>query len=142
VGAAFEGALRGLPAIAVSVDTGQPAHLDEAVELLHAILGRALTRPLAPRTVLNITLPDLPRAEIKGVRAAALGGASCHDRLLVQDGGRSGEYHIVCERPEHAPWPASDFEAVAGGYIALTPLRYDLVDESALAELDDWGRDV
>ena len=32
----------------------------------------------------------------------------------------------------------TDFEAVAAGYVALTPLRFDLLDEAALAAMSDW----
>jgi 5'-nucleotidase len=140
VGAALEAALRGVPAVAVSVESRSPGHLDEAEGLLRHIVALALVRGLPPKTVLNINLPDRPLEAMRGVRLARLGGASCHDRIFVagEDGGRS-EFRIVCARPPEPSWPQTDLEAVAEGYVAPTPLRMDLVDEAALAAMSDWG---
>jgi 5'-nucleotidase len=140
VGAALEAALRGVPAVAVSVESGSPGHLDEAEGLLRRIIALALERGLPPRTALNVNLPDRPPEAVRGVRLARLGGASCHDRIFVADadGGRS-EHRTTCERPLGPSWPQTDFEVVAAGYVALTPLRTDLADEAGLAAMSDWG---
>jgi len=140
VGAALEAALRGVPAVAVSVESSSPGHLDEAEELLRGIIALALERGLPPRTVLNVNLPDRPLVAMRGVRLARLGGASCHDRVFVagEDGGRS-EFRIVGARSPGPSRSQTDLEAVADGYVALTPLRMDLLDEAALAAMSDWG---
>jgi len=140
VGAALEAALRGVPAMAVSVESASPEHLEEAEGLLRRIVALALKRGLPPRTALNVNLPDRSPEAVRGVRLARLGGASCHDRIFVADadGGRS-EHHIACERPPGPPRSQTDFEVVAAGYVALTPLRTDLVDEAGLAAMSDWG---
>jgi 5'-nucleotidase len=139
VGAALEAALRGVPAVAVSVESGNPGHLDEAEGLLRSIIALALERGLPPQTIVNVNLPDRPPAAMRGVRLASLGGASCHDRIFVagEDGGRS-EFRIVCARPPSPSSLPTDLEVVADGYVAVTPLRMDLVDEAALAALSDW----
>ena len=36
----------------------------------------------------------------------------------------------------------TDFDAVAAGFVALTPLRYDLLDEELLADLAAWDLDL
>ena len=139
VGAALEAALRGVPAVAVSVESSSPGHLDEAEGLLRRIIALALERGLPPRTALNVNLPDRSSGEMRGVRLVRLGGASCHDRLFVagEDGGRS-EFRIACTRPPQPSSSQTDLEAVAAGYVALTPLRLDFLDEAALAAMSDW----
>ena len=125
--------------MAVSVESGNPGHLDEAEGLLRSIIALALERGLPPQTIVNVNLPDRPPAAMRGVRLASLGGASCHDRIFVagEDGGRS-EFRIVCARPPSPSSLPTDLEVVADGYVAVTPLRMDLVDEAALAALSDW----
>ena len=136
VGAALEAALRGVPAVAVSVESGNPGHLDEAEGLLRSIIAPLY---LLATVVLSVNLPARPPAAMRGVRLASLGGASCHDRIFVagEDGGRS-EFRIVCARPPSPSSLPTDLEVVADGYVAVTPLRMDLVDEAALAALSDW----
>lgn len=142
VGAALEGAMHGLPAIAVSVASREPGSLDEVTDLVGAIVARGLSNVLPPRTVLNVNLPDRPLAEIVGVRVAGLGGASCTDRVEFSgDNVIGGEFRVYCDAPDSALQLGADFEAVAAGFVALTPLRYDFVDQRAVAAIETWRLD-
>ena len=144
VGAAFEAALRGLPAISVSVESMEPGWLPEAVPLIRGIVRQVIARGLPPHTILNVNLPDRPLARIEGVRPARLGGASLHDRVFVcLDGGSScvQEFFLAGDHPSSGDWAATDFEVVAQGCVSLTPMSYDLLDAGALAGLRDWDLD-
>lgn len=141
VGAALEAALRGGAGVAVSVESREPRWLDEAVPLVREILARVVARGLPAHSVLNVNLPDAPAGEIRGVRPARLGGASCHDRVTLA-GERAGEYFVPCDGPPVTVAADTDFEVVAAGYVALTPLRYDLLDTALLAEIAAWDWDV
>jgi 5'-nucleotidase len=140
VGAALEAALRGGAGIAFSVESREPRWLDEAIPLVRAIVHRAIAFGIPAQTVLNVNLPDAPAAQIHGVRPARLGGASCHDRVtLAGEGG--GEYFVPCDGPGDLPGVDTDFEVVAAGCVAVTPLRYDLLDAELLADLAAWDLD-
>jgi 5'-nucleotidase len=141
VGAALEAALRGGAGIALSVESREPRWLDEAVPLVRAIVHRAIEYGVPAQTVLNINLPDVPAADIRGVRPARLGGASCHDRVTLAGDG-AGEYFVPCDGPGPAAGFDTDFEVVAAGCVALTPLRYDLLDAELLADLAAWDLDL
>lgn len=141
VGAALETALRGGAGLAFSVESREPRWLDEAVPLLRAILRRAVDEGVPPRTVLNVNLPDLPAAEIRGLRPARLGGASCHDRVTLA-GEHAGEYFVPCDGPPAVAGFDTDFAVVAAGFVAVTPLRYDLLDAGLLADLAAWEPDT
>ena len=139
VGAALEAALHGVPGVAISVETREPVHLSSTEPLLTALVERVLLAPLPHGVVLNVNLPDLPAKEMAGVKVTTLGGASCHDKLVLHDDdGMHGEYRIVCERAPLEPWAADDFEAVADGYVSLTPLHFDLTSREGLAALAGW----
>jgi len=167
VGAAFEGALRGLPAIAFSVEHFEPRWLDEAVPVFRALVEEVIARGLPRHSVLNVNLPDRPLAEMAGIRPARLGGASCHDRVLLHENGAGPaspagddglrppaltaaagsldgvrEYYVPCEEPTAAEWAGTDFAAVADGYVAVTPLQYHLLDAELLSQLSNWNLDL
>jgi 5'-nucleotidase len=153
VGAAFEAALRGLPAVAFSVESREPRWLDEAGPVLRGIVEQVVARGLPRHRMLNVNLPDRPLLEFGGVVPARLGGASCHDRVFVSDDGagrvtddsrpeRVTEHLVPCEHPASGDWTDTDFDVVARGCVAVTPLSYDLLDDALLAELLSWEFDA
>lgn len=163
VGAAFEAALRGYPAIAFSVESREPGWLDEAEPVLRAMVGHVISRGLPRHSVLNVNLPDRPLAEFAGIRPARLGGASCRDRVVLAAASVGGpdagpgagglllghgeqladrEYPLPCEHPASGDWVETDFQVVARGCVAVTPLRYDLLDPALLADLATWELDL
>lgn len=155
VGAAFEAALRGFPALAFSVESESPGWLDEAVPVIRGLVELVIARGLPRQSVLNVNLPDRPLVEFAGIRPARLGGASCHDRVFIGrdgagpdgDGEAPGagdaesvdEVFVPCEHPTSGGWADTDFDVVGRGYVAVTPLHYDLLDLELLATLADWG---
>ena len=145
VGAAFEAALRGYPAIAFSVESRTPGWLDEAAPVLRAMVEHVIARGLPRHSILNVNLPDRPLAELAGIRPARLGGASCHDRVLLEGAGPGApprEVLLPCEHPASGEWVDTDFDVVAQGCVAVTPLRYDLLDPGLLADLASWDLDL
>jgi 5'-nucleotidase len=145
VGAAFEAALRGLPAVSVSVESMEPEWLPEAIPLIRGIVRQVVAHGLPRHTILNVNLPDRPLSRIAGVLPARLGGASLHDRVFVCLDGDSScvqEYFLAGDHPTSGDWAATDFEVVAQGSVALTPMRYDLLDPEALAGLREWDLDL
>ena len=142
VGAALEGALVGLPGVAISIEQSTPRYLESMESLLTALVERLILAPLPRGVALNVNLPDVPAGRLRGAKVTSLGGSSCYDRVVLQsDDGVHGEYGIVCERAPVEPWAANDFEAVAEGYVSLTPLQFDLTSREGLASLAAWPVD-
>jgi 5'-nucleotidase len=108
------------------------------------MVGHVIERGLPRHSILNINLPDLPLADITGVRPARLGGASAHDYVFLadDDGGPAGKHYLPCEHPATGDWVDTDFDVVASGAVAVTPLRYDLLDPDLLADLASWDLDL
>ena len=144
VGAAFEAALRGRPAAAFSVEQLEPGWLDEAVPILRAMVGHIIERGLPRHGILNVNLPDRPLAEITGIRPARLGGASAYDYVTLAGDGDAApaEHYLPCDHPASGEWAETDFDVVASGAVAVTPLRCDLLDPGLLADLAGWDLDL
>jgi 5'-nucleotidase len=139
VAAAMEGYLFGVPAIAFSlVDKGY-AHLDSAARIAHDIVARYVRRPLAPPFLLNVNIPNLPYADIKGVVATRLGKRHPSEPVVKMLNPR-GEpvYWIGAAGGAREGGPGTDFHATAAGYVSVTPLQIDLTHDEQLPAVSGW----
>jgi len=126
VAAAREGALKGIPAIAVSA--ARDAELTAAAELgARLALGLAA---LAPGGVLvNV---NVPKGRDWPLRATRLGRRIYRDEVEFRRDPRGGEYlWIGGPGADHHPIPGSDTEAFDAGAVGITPLMLDLSDRAA-----------
>jgi 5'-nucleotidase len=139
VGAALEGALLGIPALAVSVMGRQPQHLDDVAAAAVSIVRRVVEARLPPQVALNVNLPDLPAAKITGVQVTRLGLASYHESFEVEDSnGRSHVYRVHSELRESPNDDGTDFAAVAAGAVSVTPLSTDWRAVAAVPTIEGW----
>ena len=70
VGAALTAGNLGFPALAISIDSTAPVHLDTAATVAASAMDWLLQAPAG--TVLNVNVPDLPFDQVRGVREAPL----------------------------------------------------------------------
>lgn len=142
VAAAMEGALAGIPSIALSqryADTGLGDEVSFAAaegwgeRVLRPLLGREWT----PGTVVNVNFPPLPADAVKGVKVVRQGMRDYgRARLEHRIDPRGFPYYwLSLGRIEHALAPGTDLAAVAEGYVTVTPLHLDLTHERSLEAL-------
>jgi 5'-nucleotidase len=94
--------------------------------------------PLAPRSLVNVNFPALPPEEVKGVRVVAQGLRDYGRLQIVSNRDPRGyEYHWFGLGPAfETAAHATDLEAIADGYVAVTPLHLDLTHRESLAMLE------
>lgn len=139
VAAAMEGRHLGFPAIAVSMNSYIPKHYETAAKAVVQLLSRLNQSSFAANTILNINVPDIPWAEIKGFKATRLGNRHKSEGVIIQDDPRGDPMYWV--GPPGAAQDAgegTDFHAVSNSYISITPLQIDLTRYDSLTELDNW----
>jgi 5'/3'-nucleotidase len=142
VAAALEGVVLGLPAIAVSQQSGAGA-LDYrfdggfAFELAANFIARLVERiedvPMPAKTLLNV---NVPAGEPGGVEVTSLGKRIYRDELkldLEEENRR--RYWIYGSDPGFHDEPGTDLAAVAAGRVAVTPIHFDLTDRPSLEAL-------
>jgi 5'-nucleotidase len=133
ISAAMEAVMIGIPAVAASVDSHEPRHYETVLELALR-LGRLGPRGLRGDTVLNINAPDLPPAEIKGVRVTRLGVRE-YDAWLREEAREDGlrTYRYAGSNPVYRPGIPEDTDVAAhrDGYATITPLCFDLTARGA-----------
>jgi 5'/3'-nucleotidase len=142
VAAALEGVVLGLPAIAVSQQSGSRAldyRFDGGYEfgVAAAFVARLVERigqvPLPAKTLLNINVPACPPG---GVEVTSLGKRIYRDELKLEreEEGRR-RYWIYGSDPGFEDEPGTDLAAVDSGRVAVTPIHFDLTDRPSLEAL-------
>ena len=142
VSAAIEGALAGIRSIALSQvyaseGMGDSVPFAAAREWGAKVLAPLLDVPLPPRTLVNVNFPALLPEEIQGIRVVRQG---FHDyaRGSVVEGMDPRGYRYFwfgLHGIEHTPGHATDLEAIADGFVSVTPLQLDLTHNASLVEL-------
>ena len=142
VSAAMEGALAGIPSIALSQSyakegMGDTVPFAAAEAWAEQVLQPLLDAPMAPRTLVNVNFPALAPDAVKGVRVTRQGIRDYGRLRIVQRTDPRGyDYYWFGLAPVvQTPGHTTDLEAIADGFVAVTPLHLDLTHESSLAAL-------
>lgn len=160
VAAAMEAALIGIPAIAVSLgtgdrDPGDPIY-ETAAEYARRVMVALLADPLPRHMFLNLNVPGRPLDRIAGLKVTPMGKRYYHPMVQMNRDPRGRAYYWIggphdrfdgWERPAEidAPEPPEDdldgwwFER---GYATLTPLHPDLTAFDTLERLQRWSLDT
>ena len=142
VSAAMEGALAGIKSIALSQSyakegMGDTVPFAAAEAWAERVLGPLLETPFAPRTLVNVNFPALPPDQVRGIRIVRQ-GLRDYGRLRIDQrtDPRGYNYYWFGLGPMiHTPGHATDLEAIADGFVAVTPLHLDLTHDDSLVPL-------
>ena len=125
LGAAFEAARNGIPAVAVSVAGYR--HLDAAAQELLPVLRQILEREQEPWTVWNVNFPAMNTVGCKGIRwDCPAAPVSLFREKYIPVSDRDG---VVSLRNQGIPTPnerileGTDADAVRKGYIAISRVK-------------------
>ena len=138
VAAAMEGCFLGAPAIAVSLawtDGEDHRHFDTAAEVTRQLLLSLSQQGAPSRCLLNVNVPNVPIDSVQGIRNARLGERHKAAAVVRQSDPKGRPVFWI--GPSGAPQvdgPGTDFHCVQTGYVAVTPLQFDLTDHGRLAE--------
>ena len=142
IGAATEGYLFGIDAIAFSQVERGWAELDAAVTAAVDIVQRLRgeIRGAHSPWLHSVNIPNLPLDRLKPLRVCRLGRRHCAGQVFRQE-NPLGEtmYWIGLAGSAADAGEGTDFHAVDHGHIALTPLGVDLTDHRALDVWRDWS---
>ena len=139
VAAAVEGRFLGLPAIAVSLVGPQGSHFETAAQVAVELVQKLKSRPLSGDVILNVNVPDLSYADLKGVFATRLGFRHRSEPLIkTRDPQGKTIYWIGPAGPGQDSGPGTDFAALQKGAVAVTPLKVDLTRHEILPQLGEW----
>ncbi len=135
VGAAMEGFLFGVPAIAFSQVEKGWEHLEAAAQAARSLVQGLMRQHAvgAAPWLLNVNIPNLPLERLQPVRVCRLGRRHAAEGVITQTSPR-GEtmYWIGSAGQAIDEGEGTDFHATALGAMSLTPLKVDLTDHDKL----------
>jgi 5'-nucleotidase len=139
VGAAIEGALRGVPSIAFSLERQSPQDFTHAATFAAQLVADLLARGPAAfveDTLLNVNIPAGP---VRGLRPTSLGHRIYRDQVSVRKDLRGKDYYWIGGPEEKGPdIPGSDCTAIAEGLVSVTALGLDLTHQPTLEHMAAW----
>lgn len=139
VAAAVEGHLFGIPSMAFSLTEKGWPHLEDAAQWCRELVLRFARKPLPRNYLLNVNLPPLPAAQIQGVKTTRLGKRHASQPVIAALNPQSETvYWIGAAGDAQDDSAGTDFNAVANGFIAVTPLRLDLTHTQQLDHVSQW----
>jgi 5'-nucleotidase len=137
VAAALEGALLGIPSIAVSTqkrrDNGY--EFGPSAQAAAAVAQAVLLRGIPKFTLLNI---NTPQGSNKGFRATVQAKRNHITVVTERIDPRGQPYYWIEEgQDDWEPHDRSDYQAVRDGYISITPLQPDMTSHDALKYVEE-----
>ena len=136
VGAARQGYLHGLPALAISVAAVDSLYLDNAAKLATLLAKKIDSSALPTNILLNVNLPNLPLAKIRGVKITRLATGSHTDTVEEGHDGIRQYYWLVRQRINKDRDEGTDIWAIEQGNISITPLHTNLSSKSSPPIMD------
>ena len=141
VAAATEGRHLGLPAMAVSLVGSK--HFASAAHYACRLVQGLMRSPLPADQILNVNVPDLPLAQIKGIRVTRLGCRHPAEAVIVEQDPRGRPiYWIGPPGASQDAGEGTDFAAVEAGYVSITPLQIDITAYRHMDGLQEWIREL
>ena len=131
VAAAMEGALLGVPSVAVSLERSSgDFDFSQSAEAAVWLAEMLLKHPMPNRTFLNV---NVPHKTVKGARVTVQGRRNHVTSVSEALDPREQPYFWIEEgQSRWEELERSDFHAVADGWISVTPLHPDLTNHAAL----------
>ena len=139
VAAATEGFLLGVPSIAVSLCSKTGANFETAARVALEVV--TLVRERAPKQprLLNVNVPDVPYAALRGQRVTRLGKRHKAEAVVPAVTPRNETvYWVGAAGAAQDAGEGTDFHAVANDYVSITPLQIDLTHYAELAAVQEW----
>ncbi len=141
VSAAFQAVAFDIPGVAVSIDIeNDPVRYETAAHYVEQVVNKIAKYRLDSRIVLNLNVPNLEIAGVKGVRITRLGNRVYEDRLIEREDPKKNKYYWIDGSLVHdVPDEGTDVAAVKEGFISITPLQKDITARDYLPRLREWG---
>ena len=139
VSCAMEGAMLGVPSIAVSLASMQyePDNFRFSAKFINALLPKLSQFNFPKKSLLNINIPALDEDDISGVAITELGRKMFTDNYEKRIDPRGKVYYWMAGELITEPVDANtDIAAVRNNKISITPVTYEMTNENTISDLE------
>ncbi|GKS59944.1 5'-nucleotidase SurE [Nitrospira sp.] len=139
VSAALEGTIMGIPSLAVSQEGRERFRFPVGAAYALVVARMMLYQALPPETLLNMNVPDQPRAAIRGLRVTRLSRRRFDNPIIEKLDPHGRHYYwIAGTRITWKRQADSDHTALRERYVSVTPLHLDMTHVDVLEEIRRW----
>ncbi len=139
IAAATEAAILGIDAVAFSLCTKNRNDLEAASWYARAITTRVLQQGMPEGVLFNVSIPDLPLEELRGVAVTRLAHARWKEHFVERIDPFGETYYWLSGEFENLDTGGNtDVDAVDRGFVSVTPIQFDLTAYNALEILHSW----
>jgi len=136
VAGALEATILGVPGLAFSLVASRSYDFTESAKVAVAVTQKALRDGIPDGTLLNV---NVPTGTPNGIRVTRQGFKAARPVISEHIDPRGKPYYWIGEvRDGFRADGGTDFEAVHEGFVSVTPMRSDLTNHQAIAELAPW----
>lgn len=135
VSAAIEGTILGIPSFAISLVARRDFNFGPAAAFARRLSRNILRHGLPRNTLLNVNVPNGPRPP-RAYRITRLGKRVYGESVREKEVRHGRKYYLIGGNdPGYLDTEDSDFKAISGHYISITPLHLDWTDYGSLEGL-------
>jgi 5'-nucleotidase len=141
VSAAMEGTLLGVPSFAVSLASRSHYKFDSAARVAVRVARLVARNGLPQDTFLNVNVPNVPYKKIRSFKITRQGRWTHNGSAVIEKvDPRGRKYYwigggqLIFDKRKN-----TDFEAVSGGSVSITPLHLDMTDYPSISTLKKWN---
>jgi 5'-nucleotidase len=140
VAAAMEGAIVGIPSVAVSVVWRDKTDYAAAAFYARKVCERVVAKGLPFGILLNVNVPALPLDKIKGLVVARMADSHYIEEIEKRVDPRGREYYwIAGSNHLVGDGKGTDMNAVRDGYVSVTPLDSRMTNDEVIPLLQGWN---
>ena len=138
VSAATEGTILGIPSVAISLNSIKGGDMTASQKVAKTVVNKVLENGLPQGILLNVNVPNISLDSIKGYRITKQGKLVFKDRFEKREDPRGKFYYWMKGEIINDTNSATDGFAIQNDYISITPIHYQLTEESFLKTLKSW----
>jgi 5'-nucleotidase len=139
VAGAREGALMGIPSLAVSLATFVNPDFTYSAKIGAKMTKLIMKEKMPKGTFLNVNVPNKKASQIKGVKMASQGLIPIHGTFRKRVDPNSREYYWMTGKMQVKKKDnLTDSNALNNNYVTVTPIQSDQTDYSFLEKLNNW----
>ena len=137
VAAAVEGAVLGIPSIAISIDSYNPVSFETSKVVVRKVIKFLLKNTIPNGTLLNVNVPHCNPKDLKGYKITIKGRQYFNDSFDERIDPRGRPYYwMTGQMIDNDKTLEYDGFAVSNGYVSITPINLEMTNEDYIDELE------
>ncbi len=139
IAAAMEGAIIGVPSVAVSLSYAAEQDYSVAAKYARKICEKTLEHGLPHGTMLSINVPTVPESDVKGIKIVRQADSFYDEEIEKRIDPRDltyywiGGHNVMLGNDQD-----NDMVAIKNNYVTITPIKTQSTDEKMMTKLKGW----